>query len=65
MKHTATKLLMGRWQPWSKWMRPKALKNLGMWLIDEPGVENAALSDSYEDVTMSEYAPAPEVEYAE
>ena len=40
----------------------KAFKALGMRPTDGFNVEDSATADSYEDVTMSQYAPAPEVD---
>ena len=40
----------------------KALKALGMRPTDGFNVEDNASADSYENVTMGEYAPAPEVD---
>ena len=43
----------------------KALKALGLRPTDGFNVEDNASADSYDDVTMGEYAPAPEVDSKE
>ena len=45
--------------------KTKALKALGMRPTVGFNVEDSATADSYENVTMGEYAPAPEVDSKE